>query len=55
MKGILLLMNEENERERRKEEPEMIRKRVDQIRRDEVRKAFKRKYGSAFGKWLWYF
>ena len=56
-------MNEENERERRKKEPEIIRKRVDQIRKD-VRKALKRmksgkavpltyqwKYASAWGKW----
>ena len=32
------LLNEENEREHRNEEPEKIRKRVDQIRKDEVRK-----------------
>ena len=28
------MLNEENEEERRKEEPEIIRKRVDQIRKD---------------------
>ena len=32
------LLNEENEREHRNEEPEKIRKRVGQIRKDEVRK-----------------
>ena len=34
--------NQENERKRRNEEPEIIRKRVYQIREDEVRKALKR-------------
>ena len=44
------LLNEVNERECRKEEPEIIRKRVDQIRKDEVRKAQKRmKSGKAVG------
>lgn len=44
------LLNEENSRERRKEEPERIRKKVDQFRKDEVRKALKRmKSGKAVG------
>ena len=29
------LLNEENEREHRKEEPEIIRERIDQVRKDE--------------------
>ena len=36
------MLNKENERERRKEESEIIRERVDQIRKDKVRKALKR-------------
>ena len=44
------LLNEENEREHRNEKPEKSRKRVDQIRKDEVRKALKKmKSGKAVG------
>ena len=42
-------MNEENEREHRKEETETIRKRVDQIRKDEVRKEDKGERQQEFG------
>ena len=50
MEEILELLIEKNERKHRKEKPEIIRKRVDQIRKDEVRKALKRmKSGKAVG------
>ena len=44
------LLNEDNEKEHRKEEPEMIGKRIAQIRKDEVKTALKRiKSGKAVG------
>ncbi|MCJ8729510.1 hypothetical protein PDJAM_G00107270 [Pangasius djambal] len=44
------LMNEENEREKRVEEVTSVEQKVDQIRKDEVRKALKRmKSGKAVG------
>ena len=40
------LLNEENETEHRNEESEIIRKRVDQIRKDEIRKALNQPLGN---------